>query len=152
MPFSCCHLDEKAKSPPNGNLRNQPSLVYLNIKVWLILLRHLHFLPKNDSYNIHLKSLIVSWSKMTYKTYYSVDMFRTRQREASAVKILHPSALMVQKGSPGEVGPRYMSLCLRTDRCGAVAKCRWANKKMQCHLFLILLSLQRSAREQIELL
>ena len=37
-----CHLDEKApwqiaKSPPNGNLRNQPSLLYLNIKVWLIL-------------------------------------------------------------------------------------------------------------------
>ena len=39
-----CHLDEKAlwqiaKSPPNGNQRNQPSLLYLNIKVWLILLR-----------------------------------------------------------------------------------------------------------------
>ena len=39
-----CHLDEKAlwqiaKSPPNGNLRNQPSLLYLNIKVWVILLR-----------------------------------------------------------------------------------------------------------------
>ena len=27
MPFSpCCHLHEKAKSPPNGNLRNQPPL------------------------------------------------------------------------------------------------------------------------------
>ena len=39
-----CHLAEKAlwqiaKSPPNGNLRNQPSLLYQYIKVWLILLR-----------------------------------------------------------------------------------------------------------------
>ena len=35
-----------SQSPPNGNLRNQLSLFYLNIKVWLILLRDT-FSPKS---------------------------------------------------------------------------------------------------------